>query len=316
MKFKRILMFDFDKGNLEQEHWDRIDQLTEEKVLLATSSPEVSKHLATSDCLLVKLGAKVDRETIDHAPNLRYIGMFGTGYGRIDDSYAVTKGVAVCNIAGYSTEGVAELAIAVILEHIRELERAKRQARGGDYSEATFQGCELKGKVFGVIGLGRIGGRIAEIALKGFGADVRYWSRTRKSEYENMGVRYQEVEPLLGECNFLSLNLAYNKETEHFLDDQRLQRIKSGAVVINLAPMELVDIDALERRLKEDDITFILDHSDELTEAQAKQLAKYQSCVMYPPIAYTTKEATLAKQGMFVSNLENFLKGTPTNKVN
>jgi len=87
-------------------------------------------------------------------------------------------------------------------------------------------------------------------------------------------------------------------------------------VVVNLAPMELVDIDALEARLKVGDITFILDHSDELEVKKAKKLAKYKNCVMYPPMGYTTKEATEAKRVMFVDNLENYFKGSPTNKVN
>jgi lactate dehydrogenase-like 2-hydroxyacid dehydrogenase len=250
------------------------------------------------------------------APNLKYIGMFGTGYGRIETGYATQKGITVCNVAGYSTEGVAEFAFGIILEHIRELERGKKQAREGNYSESTyFNVYELKGKTFGIIGLGRIGARIAEIAL-GFGADVRYWSRTRKNKYEIKGVRYQEITPLVKECDFLSLNLAYNKDTEHFLDDNKIQQIKPAAVVINLAPMELIDINALEKKLTKGDITFILDHSDELTESQAKQLAKYQNCIMYPPIAYTTQEATLARKRMLIDNLVNFLAGSPTNKVN
>ena len=92
--------------------------------------------------------------------------------------------------------------------------------------------------------------------------------------------------------------------------------IKPGVTVINTAPMELVDIPALEKRLKKDDITFILDHSDELDPAVTKRLLKFDNCILYPPVAYTTKEATKLKQDIFVSNLENFLNGKPTNKVN
>ena len=80
--------------------------------------------------------------------------------------------------------------------------------------------------------------------------------------------------------------------------------------------MELIDINALEQRLQKGDITFIFDHADELTPEQAKQLTQYDNCIAYPPIAYMTKEATVAKLKMFVDNLENFLKGSPTNKVN
>ena len=210
-------MLGFEKSNLEQEYWNRINNITEELSILPKDSSDILNHLSTADCLLVKLGATVNKETMDNAPNLKYIGMFGTGYGRIDTQYATSKDITVCNIAGYSTEDVAEFAFAIILEYIRDLERGKKQAREGNYSESTFFNVsEIKDKKFGVIGLGKIGGRIAEIALN-FGADVRYWSRTRKKEYEMKGIKYQEIEDILAECDFLSLNLMLNKETEGFL---------------------------------------------------------------------------------------------------
>lgn len=316
MKFKKILMLGYTKGDLGQLQEKRLSNLGQEIVMLPKENKDIAKQLLDTDCLLVKLGATVDKAMISSAPKLKYIGMLGTGFGRIDTKYASSKGITVCNIAGYSTEGVAELAFGLLLEHIREVERAKAQARNGDYSEATFQGYEIANKNFGVIGLGRIGGRIAEIALNGFGANVCYWSKNRKKRQEKKGIHYKAINDLLQESDFLSLNLAFTPETEHFLNKEKIQQIKSGAVVINLAPMELVDISALSERLKKKDIVFILDHSDELSKEEAKKLSQYKNCVMYPPIGYITKEATQAKLSMFVNNLENFLKETPTNKVN
>jgi len=308
-------MLGYGKETFGEKQWERLDQLANERVLVPKDSPEISNHL-DANCLLVKLGATVDSKMIDIMPNLKYIGMLGTGYGRIDADYAATKGITVCNIAGYSTESVAELVFALMLEHIREIERGKKQASEGNYSEEGFSVYEIKDKVFGIIGLGRIGARTAEIALHGFGADVRYWSKNRKEEYEKRGVKYQDIDSLLRESDFISLHLEYNKNTEHFLNQDRIQMIKPGAVVVNTAPMELIDITALEKRLEEGDITFILDHSDELSESEAKQLAKCRNCILYPPIGYISKEATLAKLDMFVDNIENFLNGKPTNKVN
>jgi len=314
--FKKVLGIGYSEGDLPKEHWDRMKRLASNIVMLPKDSPMIPKELTATDCLLVKLGATVDRTMMDMAPELRYIGMLGTGYGRIDTKYAATKKIAVCNIAGYSTEAVAELVFAVLLEHAREVERARRQAREGNYSEAGFTGHDLRGKALGIVGLGRIGSRVAEIGSNGFQMDVRYWSRTHKKNYEKMGVKYQDLETLLKSSDFVSLHLAFNDETKNFLDEKRINLIKSGTVVVNLAPMELVDTSALERRLERGDIVFILDHSDELSEAQAKQLAKYSNCIMYPPIGYTTVESTLAKQTVFLDNIENFLRGRPTNKVN
>ncbi len=316
MRFKKITMIGYSKGDLGEVQEKRLAKLGTEIVMLPKNSKDITKHLLTTDCLLVKLGASIDKATIDAAPKLKYIGMLGTGHGRIDAAYATKKGTIICNIAGYSTEGVAELVFGLIIEHIRDLERAKSQARNGDYSEATFKGYEIKDKKFGVIGLGRIGQRVAEIALKGFDAKVSYWSKNRKKDSEKQGIAYQNIDALLTNSDFISINLAYVPQTEYFLNKQRIRLIKPGAVVVNVAPMELVDINALEQRLKNGDITFILDHSDELSSTDAKRLAKYKNCIMYPPVGYITKEATQAKLSMFVDNIANYLKGSPTNKVN
>jgi len=80
--------------------------------------------------------------------------------------------------------------------------------------------------------------------------------------------------------------------------------------------MELIDIDGLERRLKKGDITFILDHSDEMSEKDLKTLSKYKNCIIYPPIAYISKEAAENRRRIFIENIEGFLKGKPQNVVN
>lgn len=314
--FDKMLFLNFDKTNLKPEYWRRIDTISKENILLKSDSPLVKSHLSSADCLLLKLGMGADKTLIESMPRLKYIGMYGTGYGRIDTSYAKKKGITVCNIAGYATEGVAEFVFAILLEYLREVTRAKTQAKGDNYSEASYAGTEIKGKTFGVIGLGRIGGRVAELAAHGFGANVLYWSHKRKKEAEKTGIKYTEIDTLLKTSDILSLHMSFNPKTKGFLNAKRIAIIKPGAIIINTAPMELVDIPALEQRLKKGDITFILDHSDELDPKDAKRLSKYNNCILYPPIGYTTHEATNLKQDIFVSNLESFLKGKPTNKVN
>lgn len=314
--FEKILMLGFSNSDLGKTEWNRIDKLCSQKVLLPSDSPDIAKQLSDADCLVVRLGATVNKSIIDKAPSLKYIGMFGTGYGRIDTAYAAKKGIVVCNIAGYSKEGVAEFVFGMILNQIREIERAKSQGRKGDYSESSFKGYEIKDKNFGVVGLGRNGSRVAEIAHAGFQAKVSYWSRNRKKVFEKKGIEYLELDSLLSQSDFLSVNIAYVPETKNFFDRQRINLIKPGCVVVTTVQNEVFDFDALEQRLNKNDIIFILDHSDELTPEQTKQLTKYKNCILYPPIGYITKEATLAKLGMFIDNLENFLKAKPTNKVN
>lgn len=307
-KYKKILCLDYTGKELSLSYWKQIDRLCVKKLLINKQNASFLKELKDADCLLVKLGAKVDKEIIDNAPRLRYVGMLGTGVGGIDIAYAKSKDIVVVNITNYATEAVAEFTFGVILDHIREIEKAKMQARKGNYSEAGFSGVEIKGKNFGAIGLGNIGLRTAELA-KAFGANVTYWSRKRKKLPEKNGIIYQDLEKLLQNSDFITLNLSLNPDTQNFINKQRVSMIKKGCVVVNVSPMELIDLPALVKRLGKNDMTFIFDHSDEMTKEQLAMLKPYPNCIIHLPIGYTTKEATELKQKIFVENLQNFLKG-------
>jgi len=311
MVFKKVLLINIQESALDKKYWDKIDSLTSSKVFLKKDSPEIMQELKDADCLLVAFSIPVTKEMIDAAPKLKLICVLATAYGKIDINYAKEKGIVVSNVAGYSTEAVAEFSIATILENIRQLEEGKKRGHAGNYDEEGLKAREIKGGIFGVIGLGSIGKRVAEIA-NGFGADVRYWSRQKK----DVPFKYQDVDTLIAEADFLSLNLAQTPDTENFLNKKRLRSIKKGAVVLNTVPMELVDIDALVERLSVGDITFILDHSDETPKEVMNKLSQFKNCIIYPPMAYITAEARIAKQKIFTENIENFLKGKPTNVVN
>ncbi|MBI2019776.1 hypothetical protein HYS95_03920 [Candidatus Daviesbacteria bacterium] len=316
MKFKKVLVYNIDRSkSLDLISWKKIESLGNKIVFLPKDNPRFRKELADTDCLLVAFATSVDKQDLDSAPQLKYIGVAATAFGKIDTTHAKKKGIIVCNLKGYSTESVAEFIIAVLLENIRGLEEGKTRGRSGSYSEAGISAFEIKDKIFGIIGLGDIGRRVAEIA-QGFGADVRYWSRNRKTDYEEKGVTYEDLDRLVEEADYLSINLAQTKDTEKIFNQSRFQKLKSGAVVINTCPMELIDIDALEQRLKKEDIIFILDHSDEMRESDLKKLSKYENCIIYPPMAYISKEAGENRKRIFIENIEAFLKGKPQNVVN
>lgn len=296
-RFKKILVTGFDKSNLDENIWTRIRKLTNSVVF---------KPAKDVDCLFSRFN-KVDKEVIDSFPNLRYIGLLATGTGTVDLDYTKRKKIVVCNIPGYATESVAEWVFALILEHLRDLERAKQIARKGDFSGNGFSATEILGKKFGIVGLGRIGRRVAQIA-QAFGANVVYWSRTKKD-----GFKYEKLDDLVKTSDFISLHALTTKDTEGILD---VSKVKPGAIMVNVSGMEQVNIPALEKRLAKGDITFILDHPDEMKPQDVKKLAKFPNCIIYPPIGYVSKEGRALKQNIFVTNIENFLNGKPTNKVN
>lgn len=315
MLFKKILLVNISESALDREYWERIDSMAGRKIFLPKDSPQIIEQLKDTDCLLVGFAIPVTREHIDASPKLKYIGTLAIAYHKIDTRYAREKGIPVTNIAGYCTESVAEFVIAVVLNEVRHLDEGKERAKNKNYDFAGMSASEIKGKVFGVFGLGNIGARTAELA-QGFGADVRYWSRTMKRGYEEKGINYEEKDALLKNADFISINFAHTPETDRFLDEDAFSKIKPGAIVVNTVPMETVDLVALERRLGKNDMVFILDHSDEMREEDLNRLRQHKNCIIYPPIAFISKEARVNKQKLFVDNIESFLKGKPINIVN
>ncbi|TAL57963.1 MAG: hypothetical protein EPN86_01065 [Nanoarchaeota archaeon] len=305
--FNKILAIGLDGFRIDESCWEQIKKRARKVVSLSINAP-IDKEL-DADCLLVDVLVNVDDKLISKFPNLVYIGVFGVGYGRVDAKAAFNRNIVVTNIPGAITESVAEFAIAVILAQIRDLEKARKQAREGNYSESGFAATELKGKVFGVFGLGRIGRRVAELA-SGFNADVRYWSRERKE-----GFVYSDIDDLLTDSDFVSINFALNRDTKGFFDSKMIMAFKPDAVVVNTSPMELFDIKALDKRLSKNNLTFIFDHSDEVKPEDLKMLARHQNCIIYPPIAYISKEAKAKKQEIFVKNLDSFIEGKAENTV-
>jgi lactate dehydrogenase-like 2-hydroxyacid dehydrogenase len=311
MKFKKLLLVGITEEKLGSDSWGKVHASADKVVVVPKDSPDIMRELTEANGLLVNFGVEVTKTMIDVAPELKYIGVLATAYGKIDIAYAKEKGILVSNLAGYSTESVAEFTIAAILEHIRGLEVGKQRGRAGNYSEDGITAREIRDSIFGVIGFGSIGKRVGELA-HGFGANVQYWSRSKKDTV----FPYRNVNDLIKEADFVSINLAQTKDTEKFFNAEKIRNTKKGSVIVNTAPMELIDIDALATRLKQQDLTFILDHSDEMAAEDLAKLSLYQNCIIYPPMAYITEEARKAKKEMFMENIQGFLEGTPINVVN
>jgi len=173
----------------------------------------------------------------------------------------------------------------------------------------------LKDKTLGVIGLGAIGKRVAEIGL-GFGMKVVYWSRKRKKDYERRGIKYAPVDKLLKTSDVIGLHLALNEETEGFLNKKRLTKIKPGAILISPSPLELIDLNALIKLLEAGRLYFISDGFDEIDEKIRSRFRSLKNCIMYPPVAFRTHEALKTKDEIYIDNIVSFSKGKVKNKAN
>jgi lactate dehydrogenase-like 2-hydroxyacid dehydrogenase len=310
MKFKKAVFVNIAESHFDQKYWEQLDGLYEQKVLISRDDANLMTELKDCDVLCLGLQVPTGKDIFDAAPNLKLINILATAYGTVDLGEAAKRSIPVCNLAGYSTEAVAEFTIAILLYQIRQLEEGVRRGKEGNYDFDGMSARELKGSNFGVIGLGGIGGRVAELAA-GFGANVSYWSRKDKG----VPFTYKGLDKLLAESDYISVNVARTPDTESLLNEKTIPLIKPGAVVINTVPPEVTNTDALAARLAKGDITFISVHGSGMSEEDLNKVKQYPNCLLLPAIGFITAEARVNKQEIFVGNMAGFLEGRVQNQV-
>ncbi len=313
--FSKAVLIDFKEADIPTDYFNRVKKLFKSLQFTSRDDSKLNSYLKDAEVIFAKIDSPIDKKIIDSAPKLKYIGVLSTAFDAIDAKYARSKGITVCNLGGYSTEAVSEFVFASLFDYVRDLERAKVQARKADFSIASFMGKDLRGRTLGVIGAGKIGSRIAEIGL-GIGMNVIYSSREKKIDIEKRGAKKKNLEDLLSQSEFVALSLALNKETGGILNKKRVGMLKKGSVLISIAPPPLIDNEAVLARANKEDITFIFDHSDDIDLKLAKRFLKSKNCIVYPSIAFKTEEATTNRFETFASNIEKFTKGKPQNVVN
>ena len=311
----KSVFIDHKDGELDPKIFNRISKCFASVDFVMSDDPKKLQKIKDADAFFVKIFTKIDKTIIDAAPKLKYVGVCSTAFDAIDAKYARSKGVSVCNLGAYSAEAVAEFFFAALLEHGRDLEKAKLQARKEDYSFDKFMGLELKRKTLGVIGAGTIGGRIAEIG-NGFGMNVLYVTKSRKPKLDKFGAKKTTIEAVAKQSDVISINLVLNKETKGMVSNKIISLMKKGCVVINLAPPPLIDQEAMMKHAGKGDITFIFDHSDDIDPALAKRFLKTKNVIVYPPVAFRTTVANFNRWDTFAGNIEKFVAGKPQNVVN
>lgn len=302
---------------LSRAIWSRLQGTAAEVVLVDANDPAAFRSsLEAADGVILQLGMLADRAFFDCAPNLRYLGMYGTGYGRIDLGVATDRGVTVTNVAGYCTESVAELVIGAALMVYRDLEFEHQRGLRDDFNDTQSPGRDLAALRIGVVGAGLIGRRVVEILSLGFGSRVSYWNRTRRPEIESSTVRFLELADLLKTSDLVSVHLAGNAGTQRLLNSELVAMLPAGSLLISTSPNEVVDLDAVLARCRSGSLRFVMDHADELVDSTRAILLTTPNIILLPPIGYATREVVQRKEEVLVENLESFLAGSPRNQVN
>ena len=212
---------------------------------------ELERSIAGAHALIVRSETRVTASLLAHAPNLRVVARAGTGVDTIDVHAATRRGIAVMNAPGANTVSAGEHAMGLLLALVRRITDAAAAMQRGEWDRKRFQGTELRGKTMGVVGLGRIGGHVAQLA-RAFGMNVvghdPYVLPERAAE---LHVRLLTLEALLRAADVVTLHVALTDQTHHLIDAERLRLMKPNAVLINTARGELVDESALADAVRE-----------------------------------------------------------------
>ncbi len=269
-----------------------------------------------ADATAIMIGWDLPVEVMRKAPRLEAISYLGTGAANmIDLAEAAAQGITVCNTPGYGNNAVAEHALALLFAVARDIPRLDRTLRTKGWDQLA-PGFELRGKKLGLIGLGGIGARVAELA-GALGMEVLAWTRNPSPERaKRSGVTFAPLETVLGESDVISLHLLLTPDTENLLGAAELDRMKPGAIFINTARAELVDEAALIERLRARRIAAAgIDVYLQEPLPGDHPLLGLDNVVATPHVGFNTPEATMAMVDFGIDNLVRYFAGDPINVI-
>ena len=295
-------------------NFDRIKKLGELTVYDRTPDKLAAERIGDAEIVFTNKTV-IGKEVLDKCKNLKLISVFATGYNVIDVDYAREKGVVVCNVPAYSTDSVAQLTFAFILEIANRVGEHNDAVHGGrwlsseDFCFWTRPLTELAGKTLGIVGYGNIGKRVVEIA-KAFKMNVLVTTRT---PFEG-SVTLDEV---LENSDFVSLHCPMNKQSDKMINAVTLSKMKPTAYLINTSRGGLVDEQALADALNSGRIAgAAVDVVSEEPINASNPLLTAKNCIVTPHIAWAPLEARRRLMDVSVKNLEGFLSGNVINQVN
>jgi glycerate dehydrogenase len=315
----KIVILDGYTANPGDLSWGSLKEMGEVTVYERTRREEIAGRAADADIVLTNK-VVMDREMMALLPRLKYIGVLATGYNVVDIEAARERDIIVTNVPAYSTESVAQTVFAHLLtvtnrtEHYVEQNRQGRWAENRDFCYWDTELTELAGKTMGIVGLGHIGRRVAEIALA-FGMQVKAMT-SKKAEELPAGIQKAELQSLLASADVVSLHCPLTEGTRHLIHRETLRLMKPSAILINTGRGPLVDDEALAEALNEGRLRAYC--ADVVTEEPPKAdhpLLHAPNAFITPHIAWATVEARKRLLQTAIGNVEAFVNGHPVNVV-
>ncbi len=313
----KIVILDASALNPGDLSWENFEKLGDVTAYARTSPEEVIERVQGAQIVItnkVVLGKK----ELSEMPDCKYIGVLATGYNVVDIEEAARRGIAVTNVPAYSTDSVAQLVFALLLEC------EHRVARHNELAHEKWSDCpifclyespiyEIAGKTFGIFGYGSIGTKVAKIA-NAFGMRVIVCSRTRKDDDT---VEWVDEETLLRESDYLSLHCPLTEKTEKFINAERISMMKDGAVIINTTRGGTVDEQAVADALSCGKLrAFCADVLSSEPPQKDNPLLLAPNCIITPHIAWATIEARTRLMTEAFENAAAFVRGEKRNVIN
>lgn len=313
----KIVVLDGYTENPGDLDWNGFAEMGEVTVYDRSEEAQVAERIQDADAVIVNK-VRMTRELMEAHPKLRYIGVLATGYDVVDIEAARDLHIAVTNVPGYGTDTVAQYAIALLLEvtsrigHHAARVKEGEWARNADWCFWEYPLLELSGRTMGIIGYGRIGRRVGEIA-RALGMKILF--HDAYAQEDGSGEKVSLVE-LLQRSDVVSLHCPLTKENDSLINKKTLAMMKSHAILINNARGKLINEHDLAQALQDGTIyAAALDVVREEPIRSDNPLLKCDNCLITPHISWASKEARSRIMDTAAENLAEFLRGNQQNRI-
>lgn len=319
MKNIRLVILDSETVTRGDVSLDGITALADSSVFGYTPNEKVAEAIGDADAVICNK-CLITQEVFDKCPNLKYVGLFATGYNNVDLAAASRRGAVVCNVPAYSTNAVAQHTFALILDYYNKVAEYKKTVADGDwvnyklFSYFYIPTTEIAGLTLGIIGYGDIGRKTAEIA-RAFGMNVVTYTRSPQKVTD--GTRVCTLEELLSISDAVSLHCPLTPENGKMINTETLALMKPNTLLVNTARGGLIDEQALAEALNDGRLGGA--RLDTLTYEPMREdcpLRGAKNCAITPHIAWAPIETRVRLLEKVAKNLKAWINGEPINVVN
>ncbi len=312
-------MFEFMSLNQSVLICDQVNsilkEILEKNGLKVTYEPEITpeqiaEKIGTFEVVVVRSRTKMTRELVEKANKCQIIARVGVGLDNIDQDAAKEKNIRVINAVEGAITAVAELVIGLMLSMAREIPRADREIRNGNWIKKELMGSELKGKYLGIVGLGNIGKRLGRLAralnMNIIGYDVVPIDDEFSKE---VGLMKADLDTLLSSADYISFHVPLLESTRHLINAEKLKLMKKTAHIINTARGGVIDEEALYNSLKDGSLAGAALDVFEAEPATGNKLITLPNFIATPHMGAQTKEAQLLAANIIAEKIIQVLRG-------